>query len=93
MENVLWPKYIGYTYMKFSKNKENVFLKGSNKFKKWMRERNLHTIDVWSSSKQKIGPTIWTVTLLVKDTKEMKSKERDLHVYCSVLGNKDVELI
>lgn len=33
-----------------------------------------------------------TVTLLVKDTKETKSKERDLHVYCSVLGNKDLEL-
>lgn len=32
MKIVLWPKYIEYTYMKFSKNKENVFLKGSNKF-------------------------------------------------------------
>lgn len=42
---------------------------------------------------KKIGPTNWTVTLLVKDTKEMKSKERDLHVYCSVPSNKDLELI
>lgn len=43
MENVLWPKYIGYTYMKFSKNRENVFLKDSNKFKnEW--EKGLYTL-------------------------------------------------
>lgn len=43
---------------------------------------------------KKLDPPLkLTVTLWVKDTKEIKSKERDWHVYCSVLGNKDVELI